>query len=50
MRFDDTGETAEERIEAGGYETADQRLAEEVRQEILKAYEEPPRWIPTEEN
>lgn len=50
IRFDDTGETAEERIEAGGHETADQRLAKEVRQGFLKVYEDPPRLIPTEEN
>jgi hypothetical protein len=49
VRFDDTGETAEERIEAGSHETADQRLAEEVRQEFWKAYENPPRVIPTED-
>ena len=42
IRFDDTGETAEERIEAGGRKTADQCLAEEVRQEFWKAYEDPP--------
>jgi hypothetical protein len=50
IRFDETGETAEERIEAGGHETADQRLAEEVRQEFWKACEDPPRWIPIEES
>lgn len=49
IRCEDTGETTEERINAGGHDTADKRLAEEVRRENMKAYEEPRRWIETEE-
>jgi hypothetical protein len=51
IRLDDTGESVENRIEAGGHDTADERLAEEAFREVGALYTAPRKWLssPTRE-
>jgi hypothetical protein len=49
IRLGDTDQTVEQRVEAGGHDAADKRLAEKAWREALAAEQTPRRWLPTDD-